>query len=85
MRLQLSYRIYFILARFASFISAERDSNLFSTPANILIIVILKSGSDILLVSVLVKSLAVVSSGSFFRGKFLLNSVVQVVQIVELL
>ena len=70
--LQLSYSIFnFILAIFYFFISAERDSNLFLTPASILIIVILNSGSDILLVSVLVKSLAVVSSCSFFWGEFL--------------
>ena len=54
-----------------SFIYPEIDSNLLSTPASILIIVILNSGSDILLVSVLIKSLAVVSSCFFLWGEFL--------------
>ena len=44
---------------------------LFSSPANILVIVVLNSGSGILLIAVLISSLTVTSSGSFFWGVFL--------------
>ena len=42
----------------------------FSTPASILTIMVPNSSSDILLISVLINAVAVISSCSFFWGKF---------------
>ena len=47
------------------------SSILFSNPANILMIVVLNSGSGILLIYVLIRSLAMTSSCSFFWDEFL--------------
>ena len=59
---------------FTAFISEERDFNPFFTPAHILIILILNSGSDILLVSVLVKSwLSFLRALSFGENSFVLS------------
>ena len=46
-------------------------SMLFSSPASILIIIILNSDLDILLIFVLIKSLAMISSCSFFWCEFI--------------
>ena len=71
-RVQLIYIMFcFILTRFYFFYLHKRDSNPFSPPASILCIMPLNSGSDILLVSVLIKFLAVIFSCSFFWGEFL--------------